>query len=302
MNISIVSTNYYMSGSYINFLDFQHYLARKHNISFYYTQLDENGYWLPHMLKKTCRKYDLGNHMKLYGNVWIKDAVVVTDFRGLVICNEWGIPFECSKLIVMDSVELSYHLNETPNATHWFDWEFSYNTSIHKYLSIHKYDEIVFLMPKINVRLFEEKYPDLNAMEFYKMINYDALCSAEITNNGKFCYREDESNLIYDALQNVDIYDNLDEQPKCSVFDYKGFIFHRRKRLQYWEQFGRLIFEYIMLGKEVKFASDPFVVHDGLVDYMNYYNIKIDDKRVVTTTKDELLNKMCCDYEVKPWE
>jgi hypothetical protein len=304
MNISLVSTNYYMSGSYINFLDLQHHLINesKHAITFYYTQLDKNGYWLPHMLEKTCRRYDMGNYMKLWGNVWIKDDVVITDFRGLVICHKWGIPFKCSKLIVMDSVELSYHLNDMPDATHWFDWDFCYNTPLDSYLDIHEYDEIIFLMPPVNVKTFEKRYPQLNAQEFHKKINYDALKSVRTSDNGKYCYRTDKPNLIYNALEKVDIYDNVDEQPQGSIFNYRGFIFHRRKRLQYWEQFGRLIFEYIMLGKEVKFAVNPYGIHDGLVDYMNHYGIEIDSSRNITTKKQGLIDRMQSPYEVKPWD
>lgn len=298
MNISLVSTNYYMSGTYINFLDLQHYLTtRNQNSTLFYTQLDQNGFWLNQMLKKTGREYNLGNYMKLDGNVWIKDDIIMTDFRGLVICEEWGIPFECSKLIIIDSVELAYHINEMYNATHWFDWEFSYKEDLRKYLKIHKYDEVEFLMPNINLKPFRDKYPELKSREFYKRINYDALKNANVSNNGKFCYRIDEPNPTYNILSKSNVYENLDRQPEGSVFSYRGFIFHRRKRLQYWEQFGRLIFEYLMLGKEVRFVSDPFAIHDGLVDYMNRYGITFDDQRRAFCNRKELIDRMSGDYE-----
>jgi hypothetical protein len=297
MKISIISTNYYMSGSYVNFLDLIHYLVKDNITTFYYTQLDKNGYWLPHMIKKTGRDYQLGNTMKLYGNVWIKDDIVITDFRGLVICKDWGIPIVCSKLIVMDSVELSYHLNKTKDAPHWFDCEFSYDTEIYRYLDIHEYDEIVFLMPNVNLKVFSRRYPDLNAKEFYKKINYEALINVKHKNNGRFCYRTDHPNLIFKGLELVDIYDNLDES-ETPLFDYRGFIYHRRKRLMYWEQFGRLIFEYLMLGKEVRFAIDPFSVHDGLVDYINHYDIEFDDKRHIITKQSDIIERMRGDYNL----
>jgi len=299
MNISLVSTNYYMSGTYINFLDLQHYLTeRKHNSTLFYTQLDRNGYWLNQMLKKTGRDYNLGKYMKLDGNVWIKDDIVITDFRGLVICKEWDIPFHCSKLLVIDSVELAYHVNKMYDATHWFDrGEFSYEDSVYTYLDIHEYDEIEFLMPNINLKPFKDKYPEIKAKEFYKKINYDVLKNANVSNNGKFCYRIDEKNLTYDLLAKSNVYENLDRQPEGSIFTYKGFIFHRRKRLQYWEQFGRLIFEYLMLGKEVRFVTDPFAVHDGLVDYIHRYGIIFDGERKALCNQENLIEEMSSDYE-----
>jgi len=292
MNISIVSTNYYMSGTYVNFLDLYDALNKKYDVTLYYTQLDKNGFWLPHMIKQTGRNYKLEKHLKLYGNVWVKDDIVITDFRGLVICHHWQIPIVCSKLIIMDSVELSYHLNNTDKAKHWFDFDFSYNESIYTYLVNNQYDEITFLMPKVNIEKFKLKYPLLASKEYYKKINYDVLSTANISDNGKFCYRVDEGGLVYNILEKADEFDNLDLQYKYSVFDYKGFLFRRRKRLRYWEQFGRLIFEYIMVGKTVQFLSEPFEIDDGLTNYLKFYKIKFDERKNIITGKDELINKV----------
>ena len=83
------------------------------------------------------------------------------------------------------------------------------------------------------------------------------------------------------------------------IFDYKALVYRRRKYLEYQEQFGRLIFEYILLGKTVYFMDEPFT-EDGLTDYLRHFNIKFDGNRV-STTKEELKNKMMV-YKDKPWD
>ena len=74
------------------------------------------------------------------------------------------------------------------------------------------------------------------------------------------------------------------------IFDYESLVYRRRKYLEYQEQFGRLIFEYILLGKTVYFAAERFT-DDGLTDYLHHFDIQFDGNKIVTT-KDELREKM----------
>ena len=82
------------------------------------------------------------------------------------------------------------------------------------------------------------------------------------------------------------------------IFDYQNLIYRRRSYLAYEEQFGRLIFEYILLGKTVYFLNEKHT-EDGLTDYLNHFNINFKDNRI-TTTKEELTKRMLI-YEYKPW-
>ena len=60
-----------------------------------------------------------------------------------------------------------------------------------------------------------------------------------------------------------------------------------------------MIFEYILLGKDVYFLDRPFQA-DCLTDYLCHYNIKF-DRFKVTTTAEELKTKMKV-YEEQPWQ
>ena len=82
------------------------------------------------------------------------------------------------------------------------------------------------------------------------------------------------------------------------IFDYKELVYRRRKYLEYQEQFGRLIFEYILLGKTVHFLNEPYT-DDGLTDYLRHFDIEFNNRTIVTT-KDELTEKMK-KYENGPW-
>jgi hypothetical protein len=86
-----------------------------------------------------------------------------------------------------------------------------------------------------------------------------------------------------------------------TIFDYKGLIYYRRRKFYYHEQFGRLIFEFIVLGKEVHFIDDPFLIEDGLTDYLRHYEIEF-DKRKIITSSNKLIQKMEEPYETKPWD
>ena len=243
--ISIISTNFRMSGGYINHLDLYDFI-REYDPNYYY--MEETPLW--RMLLETGRNYKLQNPIKLNSIKEITDDIVITDFRGLIVLNNEGIVVRSSKFIIMDCVELTFHLNKLYSAPDWFFWfDFSYKDEIHRYLTNVHSDEIVFLMPPSNHRNFSVKYPTLKSKVFFKKINVNVL-------------REVKDGFFDDAL-----------------------TYSRRPEVLWHEQFGRRIFEYILLDKHVYFNNDPFMKDDGLSDYLKYYDIKFDGRRITNSSK-----------------
>jgi len=241
--ISIVSTNFRMSGGYINHLDTYAFL-KSYNPKYHYMQ--EAPLW--DMLLQTKRNYVIKNAVVV--DHYIKDDVIVTDFRGIIVLNNMGIQLNCKKLVVMDCLELTFHLNEIYDAIDWFFWfDFSYADKIYNYLRNIEYKDIVFLMPPSNYKKFVVKYPDLEARVFFKKINVDIL-------------KRIRPGVIQDHLR-----------------------YERRPEVSYHEQFGRRIFEHILMGKNVYFDNDPFMKNDGLSDYLRHYDITFEGKRVTTNSR-----------------
>jgi hypothetical protein len=215
----------------------------------------------------------------------------------------------CRKLIVMDSIELTYHLKDMKAA------RFYYPVDVEQALRHFYTEDVLFLMPPCNYNIFKRKYPGLEAESFFKNINVDMLNTLKHEDRPGFFYRWDDLKGYQDEVHN-----KFGPLGKCyepdwklrmgrksplkynevdHIFDYKELVYRRRKYLEYQEQFGRLIFEYILLGKTVYFADEPYT-DDGLTDYLHHFQIKFDGEKVITT-RDELANKMRV-YTDKPWE
>jgi hypothetical protein len=252
--ISIVSTNFRMSGGYLNHLDTYAFL-REYRPTYHY--MEEAPLW--DMMLQTKRSYGVKEPIKISSP--IKNEIIITDIRGLIVLEKEKIQMDCRKLIVMDCLELTFHLNEITNAIDWFFWfDFSYANNLYNYLWNIDYREVLFLMPPSNYKKFIVKYPDLYAKTFFKKIHVDIL-------------KKIRPGIIQDVLH-----------------------YERRPEVSYHEQFGRRIFEHILMGSQVYFDNDPYMLDDGLSDYLKYYNIQFEGKRVTTESK-ELSRRMKDDGE-----
>lgn len=168
--ISIVSTNFRMSGSYINHLDTQQFLSKDFEVNYYY---DDRETPLWKMLLETKRLYTIQNPIKI--KKVIEDDIIITDVRGLIVLTKEGHELNCDKLIVFDCAELTYHLKNLYDAPMWLFWlDYSYKDSIYEYLDFNAKD-IQFLMPPSNFKIFVNRYPDLDAKIFFKKINLEVI-------------------------------------------------------------------------------------------------------------------------------
>jgi len=296
-------------GSYLNHLDLQQYLkdVEGYKIKFYC----ENVKALFNVVKNSRRNYIFKpGEIKVLKQTIIENNVVITDFKSLIQFKERDNFIACKKLLIFDCVELSYHLKDITTA------RFFYDVDLYKALKCFYADKIEFLMPQNNYDIFIKKYPDLNARVFYKAINPHLLKEVSHKNTEGFFYRWDDTEEDFEKSMKLKFGDKCfsypptwmvnDEGKKVPMkyneanhlFDYRAFLYRRRAYLEYEEQFGRLIFEYILLGKTVYFVGEPFT-GDGLTDYLHHYNIKFKGLKIITT-KEELTNKME-KYKDRPW-
>lgn len=295
-------------GSYLNHLDLQQYLkdVKGYKIRFYC----ENVKKLFNVIKDSRRSYTIRKgEVKILRKDIIEPETVITDFKTVIKAKELGLSVICKKLIIMDTIELTYYLKDMNHARFYYDVDL-YNCLRHFYTK-----ELLFLMPPNNYELFKKKHPDLNAKSFFKIININMLKTLVHENREGYFFRwDDDQDYIREIKEK---YGNncyycepewtkknefkvpLKYKESNHLFDYKNFIYRRRKYLEYEEQFGRIIFEYILLGKNVYFLNEKFT-NDGLTDYLKHYNIKFDGQKIITN-KEELEEQMI-EYSYQPWE
>jgi len=294
-------------GSYLNHLDLQQYL--KYEEGYRVTFYCENVKKLYEVIESTRRDYEVGKgEVKVIRKDIIEPGVVVTDFKTLIMAEKLKLFVICKKLIIMDSIELTYYLKNMKNARFYYDFD------IYQALRSFYAEKIVFLMPPSSHRLFKSKHPDLESRVFFKKINVDMLNIIDFEDRDGYFFRWDDCERYKDLVESKFGPGGVSFEPEWMeksgwkiplkyneanhLFDYKTLIYRRRKYLAYQEQFGRLIFEYILLGKKVYFIGPPFT-GDGLTDYLTHYNIKFKGNEVITT-KEELEKKMQ-KYTDRPW-
>jgi hypothetical protein len=296
-------------GSYLNHLDMQQYLHdhEDYKITFYCEDVKK----LFDVIKNSRRSYKFhSGSVKILKNEIIEPVTAITDVKSLIKLKESNTFVACKRVLVMDSVELTYHLKDMKHARFYFD------DDLQEVAKTFYADEIIFFMPENNYHLFKEKYPNLKCEIFYKNINVDMINTLQCGNSDGYFFRWDDGEDRCNEIKEVFGQECFKFDPDWDVnkkgvkvpfkynepdyiFDFKNLIYRRRKYLEYQEQFGRLIFEYILLGKTVYFLDEPYT-DDGLTDYLKHFDIKFDGNKVVTT-REELHEKMKS-YKYKPWE
>ena len=297
-----------VQGSYLNHLDLQQHLkdVEGYDVKFYCESIPR----LQDTIKSTRRSYSFqeGELYELQKEI-VEYETVITDFKSLLMLHKMGYFVICKHLLVMDSIELTYNLKGMTNARFYND------TKIDDMVKQIYADKVTFLMPPCNYEIFKEKYPNLNGRIFYKNINTRILDTLECENRQGYFFRWDDIK-GYDAnIREHFGKDGYNFEPDWKmkmgrkiplkynetnhIFDYEALVYRRRKYLEYQEQYGRLIFEYILLGKKVYFAEDPYA-DDGLTDYLKYFEIEFSTNEI-TTSREELAYKMGM-YIDRPWE
>jgi hypothetical protein len=310
--MKIIFITYHMGtqGSYLNHLDLQQYLKdiEGHSIKFYCSNVKH----LFNVIENSRRKYTFEKGeikiLKHNNDIFDIDATVITDFKTLITLRNLEVNIICNKILIMDSIELSYNLKGMKDA------RFYTSTNVSTHLRGIYANKTIFLMPPNNIKLFSKKYPDLNCRPFFKHINIDVLNTIEYENRDGYFYRWDVENNDKEIKEKFgnDCYSfpptwttnkagakvPLNYTESKHLFDYKNLIYRRRSYLAYEEQFGRLIFEYILLGKTVYFLNEKHT-EDGLTDYLTHFDIRFCVNKI-TTTREELTERMKV-YHDKPW-
>lgn len=279
MKIAVVSGHVGITGSLVNLLDFYDYLIRQnHKVIFYCLNMDQ----FFRNLMKTKRKYILCDIREINGDIQA-DSIVI-DIKSLIVLKK---KLKCQKLTIFDNLELTFNLENiiTP-----FNGPEIKDIDIRNNLDRHNFKEYMFLMPPCNHKLFQKKYPELKSAVFFKKINMDVLKTIKTSDNGDIFYRQDEpknGEITYPVITKS--FTLLRDLTKC--WDYKGYAYYRRQERAYVEQFGRMIFEFLLLGKKVVFLNKPDEKEDGLNDYWNHYSHDIKYMR-------KLMEE---DYTFCPW-
>jgi hypothetical protein len=297
-------------GPYLTHLDLQQYL---HDESGYKINFYCDVRKLLKVIKNSRRPYKFDScSIKLFTNNIQEKDIMITDFSSFINLYNDKVKITCKKLIVIDTFELTYHLKNI--SSECFCAEFD----LEKIVNSFQLNEILFLMPPSNHTLFKKRYSSIPSKIFYKQINIDMLSKIRFSNHtgnlyrwdyeedrskeaktkfGKDCYKFDPY-WIYDNNCQNRIFDRHDEIDY--LFEFKNLVYSRRKYFNHIEQFGRLIFEYILLDKTVYFLDDPIYCNDGLADYLKHYDIQFENSKIVTTKKQ--LKEKICSYEDQPWE
>jgi hypothetical protein len=291
--IFILSDHRYLSGSLINLLDFQQYLKDVENYKI--TFICEDKLINHNLIKLTNRKYTFDRLDKIKDVIIIKGCLI-TDFKSLCSTYLNGKRILADKCVVVDNIELSFYLDKRSD-THLY-----YDIDIYDCLNYHKVKDFIFLMPRFNKEIWDDIYSDVKSEVFYKKINIDLLNDMNIENNGKLFFRSynfylDETMVNFTNISNI-IKNKYPDSVELNllnyknIFSYKGYIYCKKPETYYFEQFGRLIFEYILLGKEIHWFDNPYEYDDGLKEYLNYYG----------EDKDQIEYLMKQKYEERPWE
>lgn len=302
-DIHFLSYHRNVHGSVMNMLDLQQYLVDVENkkILFHCYDIEE----MKDIVNKSKRKYfsniEKQKFINFHRYIYNPGKVVITDLESL---HRWywsdqTCKIKCKRLLVFDNVILTFHLKKIKPYDHFLQMKIK----LEQLLQNHEIEEVIFLMPPSNIEDFRNQYPNFIALPFYKKIYVPMLNEIRTENKDGYYYRwglgsinEEKIKKDFDNIYTTDIDEEYDE-----MFKYKNFIYARREHIMKVEQFGRFIFESILLGKNVYFLNEEEKnIQDGLRDYLKYYEIKFDGNKI-TTTSEELKNKMVQPYDLQPW-
>ena len=247
--------NTMITGSLINMLD-------------YYQWVLDLGYdvKINHYDKKplTFRDYKVNNTNETSSDI------VITDYYSIITNDQILSGDLC---LIFSNLELTYSLLNLEN--------FSIEKLYEKIQNL-KFQKIVFLIVPYIEKLFQEKLPDLNYKIYYKKINTKMLTQIPVRDNGKLFARD--TTLIKVPNRTIERINIL------SYFNYSGYVFSRKKSIHYIEEFGRLVFEFYFLNKEVYIDNQiRYLERDGFDDYLDYYETKInEDNKLVYLNKEKI--------------
>jgi hypothetical protein len=291
--IFILSNHRFLNGSSVNLLDFQQYLkdVEGYNVTYICDEKIINR----DLIKLTHRNYNF-DRLDNIKDVTLIKGCLITDFKTLCSSFINKKRIVADKCVIIDNIELSFYLNG------WSNNHLYFNIDIYECLNYHKLKDVIFLMPPSNKILWDKKYNDLKSYVFYKKIHLNLLRKIKTFNNGKLFFRSFNFYNVSDVVDYVDISNVIKEKYPNSVelsvnenkdiFNFDGYIYNKKPEVYYYEQFGRLIFEYILLNKKIYWFDNPYEYNDGLKDYLNYYS----------ENKEQVEYMMSNKYEEKFWE
>lgn len=191
----------------------------------------------------------------------LSDKTIIIDFFSLYQLKQ---SIHCNHLIILDTADLNKHLsNIIPYNS------FDTYSSINSILEKHQIDNVSFVISPYLEQKFTNQY-SYNYITTFKKINHKLL---------KYISKPNQNILI----RNQNGADN-----RLNLLDFKEYHYDRRLSGDFQEHHGRLIFEYLLLNRPVKFLNiSP--VNDGLNSYLIYSNASFDKYHYVHCNKSKLI-------------
>lgn len=214
----------------------------------------------------TCTEFSIANKFKIF-----EDDIIITSTYVLFHV----LPkLKCKKLIILDS--LDYHIMVD-------------NGTINFILEYYKNIDIIFLLNPFNFYYKEDKILLKKYLYFSKLSDI----RLNLLNNS-----DDDRVLIRDkCLQNIYkktfLYE--DRYKFINTLQFRKFAFIRLQHMQglYIENIGKMLFEFIFLGKEVDYYAANKIVDDGLHFYLEQLGIDDNiDNLDIKIEQKKLLNKV----------
>jgi len=256
-----VSTHNGISGSLINALDYGNYLCTK---GFKIGILDYLGFIKN--LKLSKREYSniTPDKLEIIKNIDVN--ILVLDYISLINLTKMGMSIKCKTLIVFDCLELTFHLRGISH-------ELYISERIDE-LPI-QYETIQFNVTPFIYDDFKKMYPKIQVKKYLKKIDVKALKTIKTIDNGKsFC-----------RVPNKDV-EFIKDMTLQNIFNYNTFYYFTRENFSLQEQFGRIIFEFKLLGKNVIIDK---IYDNGLKNYLDEYWDDIEKINIWNYTLEEIL-------------
>jgi hypothetical protein len=265
----IISLHSGISGSFINMLDYSNYLCKNFNYKLYWINGRNDNFYS--LYKQTFREYKNLQFIKFQRTRKIITATnIVTDFVSLIKLKRDKYFINCKNLYVLDNLELILFLRKIKDNIHISRFEnfiWKYETLFDFFNSIGHYDNLKFMITPFILKEFNLQNTDKEKfIPYYKKIDIQALQIIK-TKPIKKCFSREYIN------------DNVEYLPKLygiNPFQYECYYYKHRQELSYIEMFGRLIFEFIIMDRKVKFDENLLQYNDGLLDYIKHYGLKKD--------------------------
>ena len=207
----------------------------------------------------------------------ITDQTIITSTKVFhdILINNCNVSIKCKNLILLDT---------------WDIYRTTLNNTTDDLISLIKSsaENIFFLGNSFNLNLcnFKNKF-----LYFHKLSEERLSSLIPQKNNSLIFYRDDsvvvDTFLKYFSTSNKKI--TYKELFQCSEYHYTRWD---HKNNIYFENIGKMIFEFLWMNKKVKYFSNNKSINDGLTEYLKLFNIDDNITQYLNISKNDIEKKL----------